>query len=174
MTHKVIGKTVLTSSTSTISFTSIPSIYTDLRIIGALRADNGADVQDFYLRYNNDSTSNYQYLTQRLPNDTTTWGSTFVQTGDTSVRFSYCAGGNSSANVFGPVEIHISGYANTSTYTLLQSHYGQGSEGSGASVRWQGVTSAHYKTTTTVNRIDIFVSSGNFVAGSNLYLYGIS
>ena len=57
-TYTPIATTTGTGSSGTITFTSIPSTYTDLRII-LNGTETNATLYEFDMRYNNDSGNNY-------------------------------------------------------------------------------------------------------------------
>ncbi len=60
-TYEKIATTTLGSATNIISFTSISSAYTDLRLVVVLKATSGA-TNNLNLTYNSDTGSNYSYL----------------------------------------------------------------------------------------------------------------
>jgi hypothetical protein len=60
LTYEPIATTSLSSgSNPTVSFTSIPQTYTDLRIVAMIFGDDG---QDTWLNFNSDTASNYNWM----------------------------------------------------------------------------------------------------------------
>jgi hypothetical protein len=90
-----------------VTFSSIPNIYSDLRIVISGRSDHGAHYGGGTLRFNGDSGANYSY--RRMYGDTTTVGSSSgaAQPGivDWDVN-----GGTTTASIFGNTQITIPNY----------------------------------------------------------------
>ena len=156
----IATNTVSGSSTNSVSFTSIPSTYTDLvLIVNSSRTTSG--VGNIYLRYNNDSGSNYSAT--RVYGDGSAVGS-FRQTSTI-----WAIGGNQTDTMTTTI-FHIMNYANTTTYKTMMSRYA--STGSGDSTS-AGV--ALWQSTAAINRVDcLLTASTYFTAGSTLTLYGIA
>lgn len=55
ITYEPLASTTLTSASSSITFSGIPSTYTDLKLVFI----GGSSGSSFYLRFNNDSATNY-------------------------------------------------------------------------------------------------------------------
>lgn len=149
--------TVSGSSTSLISFSSIPSTYTDLVIAGqSATSSNGSY---FQVQYNSDGGSNYSatYITGNGSS-----ASSGRNSNQTSMAFGYTG----VANQFMAVTINIFNYANTTTYkTLLMRDGNAGTQAETGVYLW--------RSTAAINRIDI-TGSATFTAGSTFTLYGIT
>ena len=59
-TYEPIATTTLGSAANAITFSSIPSTYTDLRLVGTFLAPD-ADYSDINVQFNNDTGANYSY-----------------------------------------------------------------------------------------------------------------
>lgn len=70
ITYDAISTVTLGSNTSSINITSLPTSYTDLRLV--IWAGNAGGANDMLLRFNSDSANNYAYMQM---------GSTFSTTG---------------------------------------------------------------------------------------------
>jgi hypothetical protein len=157
-TYTPIATTTLGSATGTVTFTSIPSTYTDLVLVAVGTAVNSTG---WGLQFNSDTASNYS--------------ATYVEGNSTSaVSERYGANymrtcWNSLWNTSNPSNtiIQIQNYSNTTTYksALWRSN----SVSNGYVEAGVGL----WRSTTAINRIDIIISSANFATGSTFTLYGI-
>ena len=162
-TYVALDKAVGTGSSGTISFTSIPSTYTDLRIVMYATATNNTDYE-VDMRYNNDSGNNYSLL--------------YVQGNGTTATTNYYAtqnkirvGETSGTDTTYPtvITIDVMNYANTSVNKPCIIRYGE----------FQPTTSdtggkvAVWASTSAINRIDLLNLGGNFTTITTATLYGI-
>jgi hypothetical protein len=137
--------------TGTGSFTSIPSTYTDLKLVGQTVSGG----QNIDLRFNGNSSSLYSWTVLRGDGSSAT-----------SVRSSFTyipLSGDSFVSGFGFYEIDIFSYAGSTFKTLLSS-FSNDANGSGVVAR----TVALWRSTAAVTQIDISNNGGN-----PLTLYGI-
>jgi hypothetical protein len=154
-TYEKIDKATGTGSSGTITFTSIPATYTDLVLVW--QPIVGTSTSD-YIRFNNDSASNYSETVLRGN------GTTATSVRDTSVAQMYIS--TSMSTTSNVCIAHIMNYANTTTYktTLFRANNPSGWVNAGVGL-WR-------KTPEAINRIDI-ISSVNFTTDSTFTLYGI-
>jgi hypothetical protein len=155
--------TFTVTSQSTVSFTSIPSTYTDLILTTIGKASTaGSSVNQYRIRFNNDTTSNYSNTQVRGD------GSTASSNRDSSQTELYVGlVGQTSASAETSI-FHIMNYANTTTFKTLLA---RGNSSSGGFVcanvgLWR-------KTPEAINRIDIYGPSGETLTGTYT-LYGIT
>jgi hypothetical protein len=156
-TYTPIATQTLSSATGTVTFTSIPSTYTDLVLVasGTTASNSGWGVQ-----FNSDTASNYS--------------STFIEgSGSATISERYSANlirvaWNSIWNSSTPSNgiVNIQNYSNANTYKTLVSR----SNGSTYVEAGVGV----WRNTSAINRIDIIGSGANFAIGSTFTLYGIA
>jgi len=156
-TYEPIATQTLGSAAASVTFSSIPSTYTDLVIVTSIRGDAS---QNANIRFNNDTASNYS--------DTYLEGNgTSASSGRRTSQTSIVDGGfyTSTASTFSVGLIHINNYANTTTYktALFRSN---------RSDAVQAVVGL-WRSTSAINRIDIIAGSGNFEIGSTFSIYGI-
>ena len=158
-TYVPIATTTLGSSAGSVSFTSIPSTYTDLVIVCSYLGASG--VTSVFTRVNNDSASNYS--------STVLAGN---GTGATSGRFTnqteayqgwYGTGSNGWANSL----LNFQNYANTTTNKtwLTRMNRADGEVDAGVSL---------WRSTSAINRIDVYGTGSGFATGSQFSLYGIA
>lgn len=157
-TEVAIATTTLSSAASTITFSSISSAYTDLRLV---LVGTGSTTFNVNVKYNNDSSALYSQT--NLAGDGTTAEST-RQTSQTFIRQMY--------NLFNTtpsmLTYDVFSYAGSTFKTTLITNASD-NNGSGRTVN----TVALYQSTTAISRIDLTASIGNFAAGTTATLYGI-
>jgi hypothetical protein len=150
-------QTVSGTSTSTITFSSIPATYTDLILVfnGYTNAQASC-----YLRFNNDSATNYSDT--RLLGS----GSSAASDRDTSIAQINAFVSTSTSNNINEI-IQIQNYSNATTYKT-------------SLLRWNNAGSyvaaivGLWRNTAAINRIDMILSTSYFVAGSTFSLYGVT
>ncbi len=151
----IATQTVSGTSTSTVTFTSIPQSYTDLVLVSVVT--QSADVSSF-LRFNSDAGTNYS-RTRVLGTGTTT--SSARSSGDTGVLFSF----GTLTNLTNVIT-QISNYTNTTTYkTTITRNNNTGD--------WLGAHVGLWRSTAAITTASVTVASGYIVAGSTFTLYGI-
>lgn len=157
-TYEKIATTTLGSASATITFSSISSVYTDLRLV---LVGTGSTTLNVNVKYNNDSSALYSQT--NLAGDGTTAEST-RQTSQTFIRQMY--------NLFNTtpsmLTYDVFSYAGSAFKTTLITNASD-NNGSGRTVN----TVALYQSTTAISRIDLTASTGNFATGTTATLYGI-
>ena len=157
-TYTPIATTTATGSAA-VSFTSIPSTYTDLIFVCNLQAANSADVS---VRVNNDSATNYS---RTVLYGTGSAAGSLRNTNQAQFQpevYGYVTN-TMSENVI----IHFMNYSNTTTYKTFLSRANNWEVGVDAIVGLWSSTSA-------INRIDIApIGATYFSSGSTFTLYGI-
>jgi len=164
----LISSQTLTSSSLSVTFSSIPSTYTDLNIRCSLRNTTvGNTVSDFWLKINGLTGSIYSRT--QLNADGTNSGST--RTANTTVdNFeNMMNGGSSTSNTFSNVDIYIPSYAATQN----KPHSVFGVMENNATTAYLGVQSNLISNTAAITSIVFTPGSDSFAIGSTFYLYGI-
>lgn len=158
-----IATTTLSSSSSSITFSSIPATYTHLqiRMYAAVNAAAGA-----ILRFNSDTGSNYN--SHLLYGDGASPGVYPYGTG-TSINISWFGQGYNSSSSFGVNVIDILDYANTNKYKTVRSLQGIDRNGTGMLELVSGL----WMNTNAITSITIPTESSVFLANSSFALYGI-
>jgi len=156
-TYEPIATTTLGSAANTITFSSIPSTYTDLRVVWF----GIQSTSQFRFRFNNDTATNYSLTV--LQGD----GSSVTSSRFTSQSFIYAS--TSAAATYGAfMSIDVMSYAG-STYKTALVTTSRDLNGSGSVDRAVGL----WRSTAAINRVDLFLGSGNMDAGATATLYGI-
>lgn len=156
-TYTPIATNKLTAPTATVTFSSIPSIYTDLVIVVNANADSSTQLR---LRFNSDTGSNY---------------SATMVGADGADAFTVRVSNEASMNAAGLATrsgvniLNIMNYANTTTYKTVIGRWNLDSPGYGET----GVKIGTWRSTAAITSIVLFPTSGNFTTDSTLTLYGI-
>ena len=159
-TYEKIATTTLGSATSTITFSSIAASWTDLRIVCTYLTTASGNVR---LRFNSDTGTNYSG-TQLAG-----LGTSAISDRVTSGTFAYTVGNSTSSSTI-PflLEADIFSYAGSTYKTCLISTSAD-LNGSGSVEKWVDL----YRSTSAINAILLYPSSGNFDIGTTATIYGI-
>lgn len=148
-------QTVSGTSTSTITFSSIPQTYTDLVLVSTL--SQSADVSTV-LRFNSDTATNYSSARLRG-----TGAAADSQRASNGTGIEYWFG---TLTGFGNVIWQIQNYSNTTTYKTAISRNNNTQD-------WFGASVALWRSTSAISTVTYSMPSGYVIAGSTFTLYGI-
>ena len=155
-TYEPIATTTLGTAATSVSFTSISSAYTDLKIIAIGKRVSGGALA---IQFNGDTTTDYS--------KTRLVGTTSAASGrDTSVNSISTNGWNTTYDQF--YEIDVFSYAGSTFKTCLIAMSADES-GGGEVSRIVGL----WRDTAAINRVDLLITSGTIAAGFTATLYGI-
>ena len=158
-TFSPIATTTLGSAQASYTFSSIPSTYTDLRLVVSGSAASGAYLT---LRFNNETTTG-NYSTTELYGDGTSAGS--VRNNSASGPYLYIASIGSTQS---DATIDIMNYANATTYKTTLARNGVPGYVKAVVGLWKATPQA-------ITRIDVGTGgSTNFTVGTSFTLYGIA
>ena len=160
-TYEPIATTTLGSATATITFSSISSAYTDLRLV-FVYTTNTAN-RTLQIRYNNDSSALYS--------STRLWGDGTTVTTDRNTNGTELIVQTASTSATIPVyfEADIFSYAGSTYKTGLFGDAGD-KNGSGQVGKCVGL----WRSTSAITAVRITAQSSYFVNGSTANLYGIA
>ena len=168
-TYTLISSQVLGSAVSTVTFSSIPNTYNDLKLMISARGDAASATGQIQMRLNNDTGTNYSY-TYILGNSAAASSARSTSnTADTSIIFDEAT---STAPTFGSSEIYIPNYNSTSSKPFFGIHVTENNSNSADQADVKAVASL-YSGASGISSITLTSSSGNFIANSSFYLYGI-
>ena len=165
-TYTPLATTKLTAATTTVSFSSIPSTYTDLVLV-AVSADSTTANNQISFRLNSSSTAVYSWTS--LYGNGTSAGSNREATG---VGRTYgTIGWNTAQNTTLGTSMSVANfmnYANSTTYKTVLSRSNNTTNGTEAMV-------SLWLSTATISSIDLYSANNTkqFAAGSTFTLYGI-
>ena len=158
-TYEKIASTTLSTIATDVTFSSIPSTYTDLvLIVNAKSVIGGVDLS---ARFNSDSGSNYS--------KTNLYGSGAgaVSTRNSNQTQANLDLGGYVTNSFVSYQIaHIMNYSNATTYKTYLARAGN------TSVTVDAIVGL-WRNTAAITSIVLFVSGDTFASGSTFNLYGI-
>jgi hypothetical protein len=163
ITYEPIATTTVSTATHPVTFSSIPSTYTDL--IAVVSPIGTAGNYDLSIRFNSDSGTNYSFTGINFNADNS--GSAYSSRG-TSTTF-FPTGTNVATVTPYPVVIHIQNYANTNTYKTCLSRIARETYG-------QALNSGLWRSTSAINEVSFILTGGGsttFKAGTVISLYGI-
>jgi len=167
-TYTLISSQVLSSSTSSVTFSSIPSTYYDLSLKLSVRdsANNG----DVRITINGDNGAYYSQTLYGNSSDSLKHNyasnTNYISLGLSSGFGT--SGGYAAANEFGTVDITIPNYKQTSYYHNISAYW------AAPTISSQFYHAGQYLVIgSTVSSIT-FTANTSFVTGSSFYLYGIN
>ena len=165
----LISSQTLGGTTASVTFSSIPSTYNDLKLVCSMRGDVSALLGAVKVAFNGDSATNYSY-TNLLGNSSVV--SSKRTTSATSDLIINQDDATATANTFGSCEIYIPNYNSTGSKPWFNIDV---TEDNAATVNSADIqANAHlYRGTSGISSITLTPSSGNFVQYSDFYLYGI-
>jgi len=164
-TEIAIATTTLGTASTTITFSSIPSTYTDLRVVLVVNGYTGAASFSPLLRYNG-SSGGTEYSELVMYGDGTT---TATVTNTSSDSISLPDGGSISSTVPSLFEIDIFSYAG-STFKTALINYSNDRNGSGFTARKVAIR----RNTAAITSLNFNTSSAaSYGAGTTATLYGI-
>jgi hypothetical protein len=158
-TYSTIATTTFAGSTNSVTFSSIPGSYTDLRLVISYSI-SGELIQ---ARFNGDTASNYSC--------TNLYGTGTTAASNRRVNFTEARLGLESANTNsrGVLKVDFMGYSNSTTYKTVLSRCDNAGQETNARVNL-------WRSTANIGTILIstFNASFNFSAGDTATLYGIA
>jgi len=162
-TYVSIATQTLGSAAASVTFSSIPSTYTDLVLISTVTTTSGN--QTIYANVNSDSATNYSWT--RLSGDGSTASSGALSSYTKAFLGGYSTG--TSATIPTTSIAHFMNYANTTTYKTILMRY------AGARTSDGEVNAAVnlWRSTSAITTINVSCGATTFVSGSTFSLYGI-
>ena len=150
------------------SFSSIPSTYTDLKLVVSARTTEANWYSNMLMNFNGSSAANYSFLRFIGIGSGTSTDGPF--TSQTTIYAGEVDGSTATSNTFGSTDIYMPNYAG-STYKSVS--IDKVMENNSASNNILGFVAALWSNTSAINSITLTPASGNFVQYSTATLYGI-
>lgn len=166
MTYTPLATNTLTTSSTTVTFSSIPQTYTDLVLVMQPAADVGDE--NVGIRFNGDTGANYSYTRVGANNTAGSYSSNRV-TGFTRINTIEAAG--TSPNLGNLIIVsNIMNYANSTTYKTALNRSGQ----VGGTYNGVEIFAGLWRNTAAITSITVMQGgTRTFLAGSTFTLYGI-
>lgn len=165
-TAQVVGA----GGSATISFSSIPSTYTDLVLKISCRVDGspGYNISRIRARFNNDTGNNYY---NRLVYNNAATVASEASGASSGITYFYATAVDSTASTFASSELYISNYSVNAFKSVSVDTV---TETNGAGVI-MAFNAGLWSTTSAINAISISDTNGfTFLQNSTAYLYGVS
>lgn len=165
----IASNTVGSGGASTITFSSIPSTYTDLVVRVSGRSTRTGFTYDYpRIKFNSSSSG---YTDKRLYGTGSGTAASDTNTETTSITASQVPGPNSTSNTFGNMDIYIPNYA-SANYKSVSIDCVTEEAGTTA---YAILDAALWSNTAAINQIDITLySTSNYAQYSTFTLYGIN
>lgn len=164
---ELIETQILASTTTAVTFSSIPAIYKHLQIRITARNTTAAASRPITLRMNADTGSNYAYHNIRGDGSN---GSGSVSNSQTSMIIAYSPGSTETANIFAVALVDILDYGSVNKTKSVRSFSGRYS-----SETHIDHTGALWNSTSAITSIEVADRSlsSSLAAGTRISLYGI-
>jgi len=166
-TYNLIASQVVGSGgASSITFSSIPGTYTDLKVVYSTRTSDSATDKGMFVQFNGDTTSSYTYKFLRGNGSAAGSGGTTT----TLLYFGNFPGGGSTASTFGNGEFYIPNYTSGNYKSVSADSVSENN----ATAAWDTLVAGLWSKTNAITSILLYPEGGNFVQYSTFYLYGIN
>ena len=161
-TYTLIEAKALTTTTANITFSSIPTIYTDLNLVASVRAlRTGFPADDLVIQFNG-STSGYSG--KRI------YGVGTSISADTQADIrGFASDADETAGIFGSNSFYIPNYL-SSNYKSVSIDMVTENDATSAPL---GIFAGLWSDTAAINSIKVFCNNSSMVQYSTFYLYGI-
>lgn len=167
-TYTPIATSTLTNSTtSTVTFSSIPATYTDLVLVSVVRVTRSGFTNDDVLVVLNNITSGNLYSNVYLYGTGSASGSGRTAASNNGFWL-YSPAANATAGIFEINYLNLMNYSNTTTNKSILSNSGSMSDAT-------ALRAGLWASTAAINTVTINTTSGSvyFVSGTTFTLYGI-
>lgn len=159
-TYEPIATQTLASAASSITFSSIPATYTDLRLsLSVITANAGNQI---FMRFNSDTATNYSRT--GLYGD----GSSAGSFGVTNQTYIFLNSNGLSTTIPSFYTVDIFSYAGGTFKTSLITS-SEDRNGSGSTIQQVGL----WRSTAAINSVSFTTDTGNWASGTIATLYGI-
>ena len=166
-TYVLIASNTLSASAASVTFSSIPSTYTDLVVRWSARSDVGGSADNIGVTLNG-TTANYS-ATELRGNGSTAISGRTSSAAQFNLNVSVPSSGYT-ANTFSNNELYIPNYTSSTNKPVSAFNVSENNATTGI----DNVFALLWSNTASINSISFFsLNSANFVSGSNFYLYGI-
>lgn len=166
-TYTLISANTLTGDTTTVTFSAIPSTYTDLVLRFSARTDETGNTYSLLNLRINSTTVNYSNIELQGSGSAAT---STTNSAATSVRLRYIDSDSATTSTFGSGEIYIPSYLASQNKPFSASL----AQETNATAAYISAVANLWRDTTAISSISLYNTSGyNLKTGSSFYLYGI-
>lgn len=164
-TFQPIANHIVSASTSSVTFSDIPQIYTDLVLVCHIR-NTAAGTQTYpWIRFNGDTGSNYSF-TRMHGNES---NQAVSGRASNQSRFDFCEapGAGSTSNYFAPIIVQVQDYSNATTNKTSLVRF----QNLGGAIQ-VGALVGLWRSTSAITSI-LVNGDTSLASGSTLSLYGV-
>jgi hypothetical protein len=159
-----LATTTVGSATTFVTFSNIPQVYTDLKIIVSARAVSSSNMPNLYMVLNG---TNSGYSGKLLTGNGSSASSSNAGVGS-SIQTGVMDGSSQTASTFGNAEIYIPNYTSSNYKSISADAVAENNATAGN----QTLTASLSTNTSAINTI-LFFSDANFDVNSTFTLYGV-
>jgi hypothetical protein len=160
-TYTLIEAKTLGSTTSTITFSSIPQTYTDINVLCSVRGSTDGD--GIYVQFNG-NTSSYSVI-QLFGTGTTAPSNTPSQTNYGTIGYTTTVTGNT----FGNLSLYVPNYTGSNN----KSYSANSVQEANQTQAYMNLVAGLWSNSSAITSLTIGCSVGNLETNSTFYLYGI-
>lgn len=164
-TYTLISSNVLSSSAASVTFSSIPSTYTDLVLRISARSSETATITSIEVEFNSTASS---YSITRLRGNGSA-ASSSRSSNQTQLTVGTIPAASATSNTFGSIEVYIPSYTASQNKALGSFNVGENNATAADIYTHAGL----WSNTAAISSIVLDLGGFNFVSGSSFYLYGI-
>ena len=165
-TYTLIASNTLTSSAASVTFSSIPSTYTDLVLRVSARTDYADTLDNIGVQFNSDTGSTYS-ATRIRGNGSATASARSSSTYPLTIHAG-ADGSTATSSTFSNWELYIPNYTVSQNKPIASFSVQENN----AALAYIHSHAGLWSNTATISSIYLY-GLGNFVSGSSFYLYGI-
>ena len=166
-TYTLIDSEVLSSSTTSVAFTSISADFTDLVVRWSVRTDYGNTRTGFRIAVNSITTNYTETYLIGLPG----FAGSGRYSGNAYFIGEYIDGTNATSNTFGSGQIYIPSYTVSQSKPMSMFSAAEGNTSTDTGMYAKALLLAQ---NAAISSLTMTANTGNFVSGTSFYLYGIS
>ena len=164
-TMKLVAKNVLGSDTASMTFSDLPSTYTDLYIVCSMRSDRATVWDDLRMRVNG-ATSDTNHSGRFVQGNGASASSGTLAYIGASIN-----GNNSTTNTFSNVEFYIPNYAGSTAKSMSQTEVAE----TNATTAYISAFAFLWNSTAAITSLRFdSTNAANFRSGSSICIYGIT
>jgi len=167
VTYKLIDKVILSANQASVTFSSIPSTYTDLSISASIRTTQANVYGSMKLQLNGSSLS---YTSREITGDGASATSTSRTIVDNGLFTGNADGASATTNTFSNANIYIPNYLSSNNKSLSIDTVMENN----ATEAYAYMITGLWSNTSAVTSVTFAWSASNLLSGSSFYLYGIS
>lgn len=161
-TYELIASYTVTSAQANVEFTSIPSTYTDVLVLGCCRLTRATNGGALNVNFNGSNTN----LSAR-----NLWGTgSATSSGTDAALVALVPGANTTASTFSNFQLYVPNYAGSTNKSWSSDFVSENN----ATAGYDGFVAGLWSSTAAINAIKFIDNgAGNIDVNSTFYLYGV-